>query len=39
MILIKTKKEIDVMRQAGRILSQVMKDLEKKLKPSLQLIR
>lgn len=35
MITIKTEKEIEIMREGGRILAQIMKELEKKVSPGI----
>lgn len=35
MIILKTKEEIKIMREAGKILAQVMKELEKEVKPGV----
>ncbi len=35
MTLVKTKQEIEIMRQGGKILAQIMKELEEKVKPGI----
>lgn len=34
-IIIKTKEEIEIMREGGKILARIMKELEKKIKPGI----
>ena len=35
MISIKTKQEIEIMRQAGKILAQIMQQIKKQVKPAI----